>query len=37
MSHFEIKPITESKFGFLAYMNEVSPVTFLLFMSGKLI
>jgi hypothetical protein len=35
MSHFETKSIEEDKFGFLAYMNEVSPMTFLLYMAGK--
>lgn len=31
-SHFEKKPITEEKWGYIAYLNEVSPVTFLLYM-----
>jgi hypothetical protein len=34
-SHYEKKPITEPKFGYIAYLNEVSPVTFLLYMAGK--
>ena len=34
-SHSEIKPITEAKFSFIAYLNELSTGTFLLSIKGN--
>ncbi|KRX08039.1 hypothetical protein PPERSA_06217 [Pseudocohnilembus persalinus] len=34
LSHYESKPLKEELFGYVAYLNEVSPITFLLYMKG---
>ena len=35
LSHYEVKAMTEEMIEYIAYLNEVSPGTFLLYMRGK--